>query len=156
LDARNMMNYKEMMDSCRDATDLFGSERSYTLAAILGNIEQAMITRLIDFIGTILYYSLYYSLYKNVGRPDMNTATKQANFLLPQDLLNELKMTVSKRQQSKVVADALRKELKRLKLEKVLKTSFGAWKEKDHPELKGGTEAFVRSLRKSSRLSRSK
>lgn len=84
----------------------------------------------------------------------MNLATKQANFLLPEDLLDELKKTVAKRQQSKVVADALRKELKRLKLEKALKTSFGAWKDKEHPEIKEGSEAFVRSLRKSSRLSR--
>ncbi len=51
----------------------------------------------------------------------MGGSTKQANFLLPEDLLDELKMTVSKRQQSKVVADALRKELKRLKMEKVFK-----------------------------------
>lgn len=84
----------------------------------------------------------------------MNLATKQANFLLPEDLLDELKKTVTKRQQSKVVADALRKELKRLKLEKALKTSFGAWKDKEHPEIKEGSEAFVRRLRKSSRLSR--
>ncbi len=84
----------------------------------------------------------------------MNLATKQANFLLPEDLLDELKKTVAKRQQSKVVADALRKELKRLKLEKALKTSFGAWKDKEHPEIKEGSEAFVRSLRKSSRSSR--
>ncbi len=86
----------------------------------------------------------------------MAAATKQANFLLPEDLLDELKRAVSKRQQSKVVAEALRKELKRLKLEKTLKTSFGAWKDKEHPELKGGTRAFVRSLRKSTRLTRSK
>ncbi|MBI4653912.1 MAG: hypothetical protein HY752_02835 [Nitrospirae bacterium] len=84
----------------------------------------------------------------------MSTATKQANFLLPEDLLEELKKAVSKRQQSKVVADALKKELKRLKLEKVLNTSFGAWKDKDHPEFKEGTEAYVRRLRKSTRLSR--
>jgi hypothetical protein len=86
----------------------------------------------------------------------MGSATRQANFLLPEDLLDELKKSVSKRQQSKVVADAVRKELKRLKLENVLRTSFGAWKEKEHPELKTGTEAFVRGLRKSSRLPRSK
>ena len=86
----------------------------------------------------------------------MSSSTKQANFLLPEDLLDELKMTVSKRQQSKVVADALRKELKRLKLEKVLQTSFGAWKDKNHPELKEGTEAFIRKLRRSSRLRRFK
>ena len=86
----------------------------------------------------------------------MSSSTKQANFLLPEDLLDELKMTVAKRQQSKVVADALRKELKRLKLEKVLQTSFGAWKDKNHPELKEGTEAFVRKLRRSSRSRRFK
>ena len=83
----------------------------------------------------------------------MGSATKQANFLLPEELLEDLKKTVSKRQQSKVVATALRKELKRMKLEKVLYTSFGAWKDKDHPELKEGTNAYVRKIRKSSRMS---
>jgi hypothetical protein len=85
----------------------------------------------------------------------MGVATKQANFLLPEDLLEDLRKTVSKREQSKVVAEALRKELKRLKLEKALHSSFGAWRDKDHPEFKKGTEAFVRKLRKSTRLSRS-
>ena len=86
----------------------------------------------------------------------MSTATRQANFLLPEDLLDELKKTVPRRQQSKLVTDALKRELKRLKLEKALLSSFGAWKDKDHPELKEGTEVFVRNLRRSSRLSRSK
>ena len=86
----------------------------------------------------------------------MGTATKQANFLLPEDLLDELKKTVSKRQQSKVVADALRHELKRLRLEKAVRESFGAWRDKDHPELKGGTEAYIRKLRKSTRAGRQK
>ena len=86
----------------------------------------------------------------------MGIAAKQANFLLPEDSLEELKSTVTKRQQSKVVAEALRKELKRLKLKKTLHDSFGAWKDKDHPELKEGIEAFVRKLRKTSRLSRYK
>ena len=86
----------------------------------------------------------------------MAMVTKQANFLLPDDVLSELKTTVPKRQQSKVVAEALRKELKRIKLSKVLETSFGAWKAKDHPELKKSTEAFVRGLRTGTRLNREK
>ena len=81
----------------------------------------------------------------------MTTVTRQANFLLPDDILSELKTAVPKRQQSKVVAEALRKELKRLKLAKALQTSFGAWKTKDHPELKQGTEGCVRGLRTSTR-----
>lgn len=83
-------------------------------------------------------------------------ATRQANFLLPDDLLDELKSAVSKRKQSKVVADALRKELKRLKLQKAVLSSFGAWKDKDHPELKAGADDFVRGMRKSSRTDRAK
>lgn len=86
----------------------------------------------------------------------MEVVTKQANFLLPEDLLDELRRTVSKREQSKVVAEALRKELKRLKLKKAMSESFGAWKDKDHPELQKGSGAFVRTLRKSTRLVRSR
>jgi len=86
----------------------------------------------------------------------MTMVTRQANFLLPDDVLSELKTSVPKRQQSKVVAEALRKELKRIKLAKVLETSFGAWKGKDHPELKKGPEAFVRGLRTGTRTNRVK
>ncbi len=81
---------------------------------------------------------------------------RQANFLLPEDLLNELKESVPRRQQSRFVGEALRKELNRLKLEKVLQTTFGAWKSEDHPELKKGADQFVRTLRKSRRIGRAR
>jgi hypothetical protein len=84
----------------------------------------------------------------------MSVATKQANFLLPEDLLEELKNAVPRREQSRVVAEALKKEIKRIKLRQALSTSFGAWKDSDHPELKDGTEAFIRKMRCSSRLNR--
>lgn len=86
----------------------------------------------------------------------MSTTVRQANFLLPENLLEDLKKSVPKRQQSKLVTDALKKELKRLKLEKSLQESFGAWKDRDHPELKSGTEAYIRATRKSTRLRRTK
>jgi len=86
----------------------------------------------------------------------MTTATRQANFLLPDDVLDELRTAVPKRQQSRVVAEALRKELKRIKLAKALQTSFGSWKDRNHPELKKGAEAFVRNVRASTRDRRSK
>ena len=84
----------------------------------------------------------------------MGGATKQANFLLPEELIEELKRAVPKREQSKIVAEALKKELKRIKLQGVLQSSFGVWKEKDHPELKEGAKSFIRRLRRSTRLSR--
>jgi hypothetical protein len=84
----------------------------------------------------------------------MKGTTKQANFLLPEDLLEELRDAVPKREQSKVVAEALRHELKRLRLLKAIETSFGAWRDEDHPDLKGGAEAYVRQVRKSTRNAR--
>ncbi|MDE3118357.1 MAG: hypothetical protein KGO52_04965 [Nitrospirota bacterium] len=86
----------------------------------------------------------------------MGTVTRQANFTLPEDLLEELKQTVPKGEQSRVVGEALRNELKRIKFKQVLQRSFGAWKGRKHPELESGTRQFVRSLRKSSRLKRLK
>ena len=70
----------------------------------------------------------------------MSTLTKQANFLLPKDLLEELRNNVPRMEQNKVVAEALKKELKRIKLMKALEESFGIWKNADHPELTRGTD----------------
>ena len=78
-------------------------------------------------------------------------ARKQANFLLSEEVVEELRRSVEKRELSRFVEAALQKELKRLKLEKALHISFGAWKDEDHPELVHSTEKFVRTIRKSAR-----
>jgi hypothetical protein len=84
----------------------------------------------------------------------MAALARQANFMLPDDLLNDLKQLVGARQQSRFVAEALRKELQREKIKKVLETSFGAWKDEDHPELQDGVDHYVRNQRKSTRSER--
>lgn len=86
----------------------------------------------------------------------MSVMTKQANFLLPVDLLAELKRMVGEREQSKVVTEALKKELKRIKLETAIQSSFGAWQNGKHPELKEGTSAYIRKIRRSTRAGRLK
>lgn len=84
----------------------------------------------------------------------MISAVKQANFLLPTDILEELRKLIPKREQSKVVTEALRKELKHIKLQNALENSFGAWKKEDHPELADGVEKYIRSMRRSGREKR--
>lgn len=84
----------------------------------------------------------------------MKTVTKQANFLLPKEILDDLKKNVPRMQQSKVVAEALKKELKRIKLNRYLQESFGAWNKEDHPELADGTAEYIRRIRKSSRTTK--
>ena len=81
-------------------------------------------------------------------------AAKQASFTLPADLLEELKQTVPKGEQSRVVGEALRNELKRIKFRKSLEASLGARKEEKHPELGHEARRFVPSLRKSDRRKR--
>ena len=72
-------------------------------------------------------------------------AVQQANFLIPQDLLKDLRTLVPRGEQSQVVTEALRLELKRRKLKAALQRSFGAWgQRKDW----GTTRGFVRSLRR--------
>ncbi len=84
----------------------------------------------------------------------MISTVKQANFLLPADILEELRKIIPKREQSKVVTEAIRKELKHIKIQQALEKSFGAWKKEDHLELAEGTEKYVRSMRRSSREKR--
>ena len=43
---------------------------------------------------------------------------------------------------------AAEKELRRLQQIKALEGAAGTWKDKDHPELKGGVSRWVRELRK--------
>ena len=76
---------------------------------------------------------------------------KQANFLLSEEVIEELRRSIGKREQSRFVEAALQKELKRLRLQKALGTTFGAWKGKDHPEIAQGADRFVRALRKTAR-----
>jgi hypothetical protein len=96
----------------------------------------------------------YRPIHRFVEEAMMATGAKQANFTLPEDLLEELRRTVPKGEQSRVVGEALKNELKRIKFQKALRESFGAWKDKRHPGLAKGTRPFVRSLRRSTRLKR--
>ena len=81
----------------------------------------------------------------------MSGSMRQANFLLPAELLDELRRAVPRGQQSRIVGEALRNELQRLRFRQAVIDSFGAWKDRAHPELARGTRRFVRSLRRSTR-----
>lgn len=83
-------------------------------------------------------------------------SVRQANFLLPENVLTELRNTVPKGEQSKVVSEAIAKELKSIRLTRCLEESFGTWKDADHPELVHGTQPYIRRLRTSNRQKRLK
>lgn len=74
---------------------------------------------------------------------------KQANFLIPDEVLKEFRKLIPRGEQSRVVSQALQRELKRRHLENALKETFGAWKERRDL---GSTHSFVRKLRKDRRF----
>ena len=75
------------------------------------------------------------------------TRHKRTHLILPQDLLAEVDALVGQRGRSAFFAEVVRQEVERRKLLAALREARGSWKAKDHPELKSGSEAFVRKLR---------
>ena len=46
-----------------------------------------------------------------------------------------------------VLAEVVREEIQRRRQREALRAAAGSWKDKDHPELKGGSAAWVRKMR---------
>lgn len=78
------------------------------------------------------------------------SGTQRAHILIPGDLLREIDDLVGPRGRSAFLLETARLEVQRRKLLSVLESEQPAWKTDDHPELKGGTVAYVRQLRRQS------
>ena len=75
-------------------------------------------------------------------------STKRTHIVIPSDLASEIDTLVGKRGRSAFLAEAARKELKRLRMLQTLEKAAGSWKSKDHPELKKSAARWVEDLRK--------
>jgi hypothetical protein len=74
--------------------------------------------------------------------------TRRTHIVIPEDLASEIDGLVGKRGRSGFLAQAARKELKRLRMITALEHAAGSWKDKDHPELKRGAARWVMALRR--------
>ena len=72
---------------------------------------------------------------------------RRTHIVIPQQLVAEIDAIVGKRARSAFLTQAAEKELMRLRQIKALESIAGAWKDKDHPELKEGAAKWVRKLR---------
>jgi len=75
-------------------------------------------------------------------------ATRRTHIVIPQKLVAEIDVLVGKRGRSAFLTEAAEKELLRLSQIKAIEAATGAWKDKDHPELKQGAAKWVRKLRR--------
>jgi len=73
--------------------------------------------------------------------------TRRTHIIIPEPLVSEIDRLVGKRGRSEFLAHAAEKELRRLQQIRALENVGGAWKDKDHPALKGGSERWVKELR---------
>jgi hypothetical protein len=72
---------------------------------------------------------------------------KRTHVVLSEQLVKDIDHLVGGRQRSSFLTQAAEKELMRLRQLKALDDVAGAWKDKDHPELKQGAAKWVRKLR---------
>jgi hypothetical protein len=79
---------------------------------------------------------------------------RRAHILLPEELLREIDSLVGPRGRSAFLVETARNEVRRHRLLQFLQSNDPAWKDKDHPELAGGSSAWVRTLRAESEVSR--
>ena len=69
----------------------------------------------------------------------------------PLDVLQEIR-PILKRENlnfTAFVIEAIKNYIRTEKYKDGINASFGAWKDEDHPELKNGTDNFIRDIRKS-------
>ena len=76
--------------------------------------------------------------------------TRRTHIVIPEPLVSEIDRLVGKRGRSEFLTQAAEKELRRLQQIRALENVAGAWKDKDHPELKGGASRWVKELRQES------
>jgi hypothetical protein len=74
--------------------------------------------------------------------------TKRTHIVLSETLVRDIDLLVGKRQRSSFITRAAEKELMRLRQASALRAAAGAWKDRDHPELRAGSGNWVRKLRR--------
>ena len=73
--------------------------------------------------------------------------TKRTHVVLAEELIEDIDRLVGARQRSSFLTEAAEKELMRRRQIEALRAAAGAWKDKDHPELKQGSAKWVRKMR---------
>jgi len=75
-------------------------------------------------------------------------STRRTHIVISEQLATDIDRVVGKRGRSSFLAQAAERELLRLRQIKALEGASGAWKDKDHPELKEGAAAWVKKIRR--------
>lgn len=65
----------------------------------------------------------------------MRAVKERMNLYITKSLMDDLRRAIPARERTRFVEEVLARELRRLKLRKAIRNSYGAWKDEYHPEL---------------------
>lgn len=65
----------------------------------------------------------------------MASRVVRINVLLPEEVADDLRLRIPPRKRARFVAEAVARELRRLRVAAALDASAGAWSDADHPDL---------------------
>jgi len=74
--------------------------------------------------------------------------TRRAHVVLPEDLVREIDSLVGSRGRSNFLVETAREAIRRRRLLQFLDSEEPVWSDADHPELSGGSGAWVRKIRR--------
>jgi hypothetical protein len=72
---------------------------------------------------------------------------KRAHVFLSEGLLTDIDQLFGKGKRSAFLTELAEREVRRQKQLRAVDAAAGCWKDEDHPELKNGAAAWVKSLR---------
>lgn len=70
----------------------------------------------------------------------MPVVRERLNLYLTKPLMDDLRRTIPARERTRFVEEVLARELRRRKLLKAIESSYGAWKDEDHPDMLTGED----------------
>jgi metal-responsive CopG/Arc/MetJ family transcriptional regulator len=74
--------------------------------------------------------------------------TKRTHVVIPEQLVKDIDMLVGSRQRSNFLTQAAEEKLMRYRQLQAIDAAAGAWKDKDHPELKEGSAKYIAKVRR--------
>ncbi|MDO9129800.1 MAG: hypothetical protein Q8N45_10580 [Anaerolineales bacterium] len=70
----------------------------------------------------------------------MPVIRERLNLYLNKPLMDDLRRIIPARERTRFVEEVLARELRRRKLLKAIESSYGAWKDEDHPDMLTGED----------------
>ena len=75
-------------------------------------------------------------MHNNNGKNCMSSKIQRINISFPKKLVDDLNLLIPSGRRSRLIVEATKKEVQKVKRLKVLSTAAGAWKDSNHPDLK--------------------